>query len=188
MSTSTLGIIIFIACMWCSDRFLRWCKFCWNLPGNHATLIAMSNGAVRVKLSRRIRCTPGSHAFLWIPAIRLIETHPFTLVSDQPVEFLIRGHDGFTDDLYTAAKKQPGMMVRCSVDGGYGQAPNFMNFDRILLVSGGSGASFAFAVAIYLIEQCVASDTMKRIDFVWIMRHPGTSTTWKTSMSGGGQS
>lgn len=176
LATSTLAIIIFIACMWLSDRFLRALKFSLNFFGNNATLIPMQDGAVRVRLQRGISCSAGSHAFLWMPAIRVLETHPFTMVSTDPVEFLIRQYDGYTHDLYKLAHEKPGCVVRCSVDGGYGQVPNFMDFDKIILVAGGSGATFTFAIAISLIRQFAAANVTVSIDFIWTVRYTSKFT------------
>lgn len=173
-SSKTLIVIILIACMWFTDRALRFIKMTWNFFGNYATLTPMSDGAVRIRLHRSIRCKPGSHAFLWMPSIRFFESHPFTLVSSEPVEFLIRKYDGYTNDLYKLAHERPGQTVRCSVDGGYGQVPDFMNFDKVVLVSGGSGASFTFAVALDLIKRCIEANVVKSIDFIWTVRYQST--------------
>ncbi|QKX56546.1 uncharacterized protein TRUGW13939_03651 [Talaromyces rugulosus] len=173
ISKSTVVIIIFTASMWFSDRLLRFAKLCWYFPGNHATIKIMPDGALRVSLSRTMRRSrPGSHAYLWIPAIRCLETHPFTLVS-QDGEFLINVYDGFTHDLRKRVSQEPDKSLRCSVDGPYGQVPDFNSFDRILLVSGGSGASFAFAVALDVIKKRAGSGSTatKMIDFVWSVRH-----------------
>lgn len=159
--------------MWALDRLLRFAKVCWNLYGNHACITPVPDGAVRVKLNRSLKCKPGSHAFLWIPSLRLVETHPFTLVSNEPAEFLIRPCDGFTSDLYKAAQKQPGRLLRCSLDGAYGQVPSFANFDRVVLVAGGSGASFTFAIALDLVKKAAVAHTTKRIDFVWAVKRLG---------------
>lgn len=173
ISSSTVVIIIITVCLWLSDRLLRFLKLGWNFLGNHATINPMPDRAIRVKLSRSILCTPGSHAYLWIPSIRWMETHPFTIVSTHPTEFLVRVHNGFTHELYTAALKQPGMVLRCSIDGGYGQIPNFMSFDRIVLIAGGSGASFTFAVARSIIREAFALNVTKKIDFIWCVRYTG---------------
>ena len=109
-----------------------------------------------------------------MPSIRFFESHPFTLVSSEPVEFLIRKYDGYTNDLYKLAHERPGQTVRCSVDGGYGQVPNFMNFDKVVLVSGGSGASFTFAIALDLIKKCTEANMIKPIDFIWTVRYQST--------------
>jgi predicted ferric reductase len=166
-------IIMFTGCLWGLDRLLRFAKICWNLYGNHASINPVPDGAVRVKLNRSLKCKPGSHAFLWIPSLRLFETHPFTLVSNEPAEFLIRPCDGFTSDLYEAAQKQPGRLLRCSLDGAYGQVPSFTDFDRVVLVAGGSGASFTFAIALDLIKKKAAAHTRRSIDFVWTVRRLG---------------
>ncbi|CRG85705.1 putative ferric reductase transmembrane component [Talaromyces islandicus] len=179
ISRSTLVIIIFTACMWFSDRLLRFVKLCCYFPGNHATLKLLPNGALRVTLSRNMcaSTSAGSHAYLWIPAIRCFETHPFTLVSSSQhanqAEFLINVYDGFTHDLHKIVMQNPGISLRCSVDGAYGQIPDFSRFDRILLVAGGSGASFSFAVALDVIRKCAGSggSATKMIDFVWSVKH-----------------
>ncbi|KAJ5213470.1 hypothetical protein N7449_000639 [Penicillium cf. viridicatum] len=168
-STSTVIIVIFTACLWVMDRIIRGAKILWNFFGNTLTVTALPNNAIRVKLSRRMHSTPGSHAFLWVPAIRWAESHPFTLLSSNPSEFVIRVYDGFTQDLYKAAQASPGRSLRCSVDGAYGQVPNFKVFDKVVLVAGGSGASFTFAIALDLIE--ASKKAVKSIDFVWIVRH-----------------
>lgn len=170
-SSSAVIIVIFTACLWVMDRLIRGAKIVWNFFGNHATVTALPNEALRVKLSRRMHSSPGSHAFLWVPAIRWVESHPFTLLSSTPSEFVIRVYDGFTRDLYKAAQQASGMSLHCSVDGPYGQVPYFKNFDKVVLVAGGSGASFTFAVALDLIES--TTEVVKSIDFIWIVRNHG---------------
>lgn len=98
------------------------------------------------------------------------------MVSTDPVEFLIRQYDGYTHDLYKLAHEKPGCVVRCSVDGGYGQVPNFMDFDKIILVAGGSGATFTFAIAISLIRQFAAANVTVSIDFIWTVRYTSKFT------------
>lgn len=172
-SSSTLIIVIFTACLWIMDRLIRTAKICWNFFGNSASVTALADNAIRVRLNRRINCKPGSHAFLWVPAIRWVESHPFTLVSSNPSEFVIRVYDGFTRDLYKAAQRSPGRVLRCSVDGPYGQVPNFRRFEKVILVAGGSGASFTFAIALDLVEKL--DTAVKTIDFIWAVRQQGKS-------------
>jgi predicted ferric reductase len=172
-SRSTVIIVICIACLWGADRLIRLAKKSRNFVGNNATLTPMADGAVRVKLQRNLQCSPGSHAFLWIPYIRWLETHPFTLVSNEPAEFLVREYNGFTRDLLKIAREQPGKILRCSVDGGYGQIPNFMKFDRVVLVAGGSGATFTFNITLNVLRECARANILKPIDFFWVVRHTG---------------
>lgn len=95
------------------------------------------------------------------------------MVSVDPVQFVIRVYDGFTRDLYKAAQLSPGRSLRCSVDGGYGQVPNFRVYDKVILVAGGSGASFTFAVALKLIEKTAEKSATKSIDFIWTVQYDG---------------
>ena len=170
-SSSTVIIVLCTACLWVLDRIVCGAKIVWNFFGNSATVTALPNGALRVRLRRRMPLSPGSHGFLWVPAIRWVESHPFTLVSSNPTEFVIRVYDGFTRDLYKAAQQAPERPLRCSVDGPYGQVPNFKHFDKVVLIAGGSGASFTFAIALDLIES--SSSKVKSIDFIWVVRHQG---------------
>lgn len=173
-SSSTVIIVIFTACLWAMDRLMRTAKIYWNFFGNSASVTALPDNAIRVRLSRRIHARPGSHAFLWVPAIRWVESHPFTLLSSNPPEFVIRVYDGFTRDLYKAAQASSGRMLRCSLDGPYGQVPNFRRFEKVILVAGGSGGSFTFAVAMDLVEK--SAKTFKSIDFIWAVRQKGKLT------------
>jgi NAD(P)H-flavin reductase len=84
---------------------------------------------------------------------------------------VIRVYDGFTRDLYKAAQSSPGRVLRCSVDGPYGQVPNFRRFEKVILVAGGSGASFTFSIALDLVEK--SDTTIKSIDFIWAVRQQG---------------
>ncbi|KAJ5263505.1 hypothetical protein N7478_011110 [Penicillium angulare] len=170
-SSSTVIIVIFTASLWVTDRLIRGAKMVWNFVGNSATVSALPNEALRIRLNRHLRSSPGSHAFLWVPAVRWVESHPFTLLSSKPTEFVIRVYDGFTRDLYKAAQRAPGRSLRCSVDGPYGQVPNFEVYEKVVLVAGGSGASFTFAIALTLIE--AATKIAKSIDFIWVVRHYG---------------
>lgn len=170
-STSTLIIVVFIACLWMLDRIVRGSKLIWNFFGNSAIVTALPNNAIRMKLSRRMNTRAGSHAFLWIPSIRAFETHPFTMLSSHPTEMVIRVYDGFTYDLYKAAQETPGRSLRCSIDGGYGQVPDFKVFEKVILVAGGSGASFTFSVALDVLNSM--SPITKAIDFIWVVRHQG---------------
>lgn len=174
-TVGVLKITIFVAALWVLERTLRLFKLSWNFFGNYATLTPM-DGAVRIKLNRGVRShQAGSHAFLWLPSMRLFETHPFTMISTEPVEFLVRPYDGFTKKLYQVACTGSGEPVRvhCSVDGPYGQIPNFFDFDRVVLVAGGSGATFTFSIAMDLIKKYTAAGSNKKIDFVWTVKTYG---------------
>jgi hypothetical protein len=50
-----------------------------------------------------------------------------------------------------------------------------MNFDRVVLVAGGSGASFTFGVALNIARRFSPQATRPIIDFIWVVREHGMS-------------
>ncbi|KAG9233151.1 ferric reductase like transmembrane component, partial [Amylocarpus encephaloides] len=168
-------IIIVSGAMWGADRILRACRIVWYSRNNQATIYPLPHGGTRIVLGRSpSRAIPGAHCFLWLPSIRKFETHPFTIVSKSPnLELVISAYDGFTSDLHEYAVKNPGASLRASVDGPYGALPDFSKVsDKIILISGGSGASFTFGVALDTIKKLPAA-SKTTIDFIWTVREQG---------------
>jgi predicted ferric reductase len=175
LATKTLIIVIFTASIWVLDRTLRFMKISLFRFGNTATIDPLPHGGTRIVLRRSPRCAvPGSHCFLWVPGIRTAETHPFTVVSTAPLEFVIAACDGFTRDLHAVALKHPGRSLRASIDGPYGVIPDFDRAARVLLITGGSGASFSLGVAADLVRK-LGDSTTTVIEVVWVVREPGSS-------------
>lgn len=177
LTKKTLYITFFIAAVWVLDRIFRTSKMVSNFLGNKATLTALPHGGVRVTFKRTPwRAIPGAHAFIWLPTIRKAETHPFTIVNTNPLEVVVSAHDGFTKDLRQMAEKKGShdIELRCSVDGPYGTLPSWLNFDKIVLVSGGSGGSFSFGVANDLLKRIESGKFKGKIpiiEFVYVVRH-----------------
>ncbi|CAG8983101.1 hypothetical protein HYALB_00004543 [Hymenoscyphus albidus] len=173
-------IILFVAAsMWGSDRILRGVRILWYSRNNQATIYPLPHGGTRVVLRRSpSRAIPGTHCFLWVPRIRHFETHPFTIASTSPnLELVISASDGFTRDLHEYAVKNPGASLHASIDGSYGALPNFSKTaDKLVLVAGGSGASFTFGVALDTIKK-LASESTTKIDFIWTVREE-EALTW----------
>ncbi|TAQ86359.1 hypothetical protein B7494_g5317 [Chlorociboria aeruginascens] len=166
-------VTVFAGAIWFSDRMLRGFKIIWYSFNNTATITPLSNGGTRIILRRSpSRAIPGTHCFLWIPGIRAIETHPFTIVSaaSGSLELVVAAHDGFTNDLHRYALKHPGVSLYASIDGPYGAIPNFTHVaDKVILVAGGSGATFTFSVAIDMVNRLGAS-MGTTIDFIWAVK------------------
>jgi len=88
------------------------------------------------------------------------------------LSFVIASYDGFTRNLHDYAVKNPGAQLRASIDGPYGNIPDFTKFDKLVLIAGGSGGSFTFGVAIDTIRRLGKDSTMV-IDLVWVVREQG---------------
>lgn len=173
ISQKTLIITIFAACIWVSDRTLRLLKVSFLAFGNTATITPLQCGGTRIVLRRSPRsASPGSHCFVWIPGIRMAETHPFTVVSKNPLEFVIAACDGFTRDLHAFALKHPGQSLRASIHGPYGSAPDFTGASKVLFIAGGSGASFSLGAAVDLVRK-LGNSRATRIEIIWAVRVPG---------------
>ncbi len=119
---------------------------------------------------------PGKHLFLWIPGLRAFQMHPFSIVATQPLELVVNSYNGFTKSLHKKAREQPGIAMRASVEGPYGTFPDPSEYDKIVLVAGGSGGSFTFGIAVNALER-MTEDSKQEIDFVWAVRETGMSTT-----------
>ncbi|KAE8443730.1 hypothetical protein EG329_001410 [Mollisiaceae sp. DMI_Dod_QoI] len=179
-------ITILSGAMWSSDRVLRGLRTLWYAYDNRATITPLPHGGTRIVLQRSpSRSVPGTHCFLWIPKIRAIETHPFTIVSKTPysLELVVAAYDGFTNDLHNYALKNPGATLRASFDGPYGALPNFTEVaDKVILIAGGSGASFTFGVALDIIRKLRSTSKMT-IEFVWTVREQETISWFQKELA-----
>jgi predicted ferric reductase len=168
-------IVIIAASLWIADRTLRFLKLAFYSLGNTATITALPHGGTRIVLKKTpMGAAPGTHCFLWIPGVRATECHPFTILSTRPFEMVVAAHDGFTRDLHAHALKNPGQVLRASVDGPYGTVPDFTLYNKVLFIAGGSGASFTCGVAMDLLHKLGDSATTT-IEFVWVVKEQGES-------------
>jgi predicted ferric reductase len=172
--------------MYTLNRVLRWTRFLYFIPSNTATLTPLhASNATRVTLSRSMtHAAPGSHSFLYIPSIAALQSHPFTMINRDPIEFVVSAQAGFTKRLFEAACEKPGRRVRAGVEGAYGCVPDVSRYDTVVLMAGGSGATFAFALAIEWARRNDA-ESKGRCVFVWSVRTAGESKyfpTFKTAI------
>ncbi|KAK9774496.1 putative Ferric reductase like transmembrane component [Seiridium cardinale] len=159
------------AALWLSDRLIRFTRLIFNGVNNEATVYPLPNGGTQVLLKKPLpRAIPGKHCFVWLPKVRLFETHPFTIVSNSPTELIVNAYSGFTRDLAKYARENPGAVLKVSLEGPYGTFPDPIDFDKVLLVAGGSGASFTFGMASNMLEK-MTGHSDQQIEFIWTVRH-----------------
>ncbi|KAF7540943.1 hypothetical protein G7Z17_g12064 [Cylindrodendrum hubeiense] len=166
--------ILFLTCtaagIWTLDRFIRLIRLAINSANNTVTLTPLPHGGTRLLFAKPpYGAALANHSFLWIPSIRALEAHPFTIVATNPFEFVVAAHDGFTRALHNYAVHNPGASLRASVEGPYGKFPNPRDHDKVILIAGGSGASFTVGVALSMLEQ--NSGNEKSIMFIWMIKH-----------------
>ncbi|TEA14217.1 putative ferric reductase transmembrane component [Colletotrichum sidae] len=159
--------------MWVLDRIIRAVGVLRNLLNNRVTFMPLADGATRLLLEKPGPETalPGSHCFLWIPRIRMFESHPFTIVSNDHsgLELVMKSHRGFTGAVGTFAAANPGRTAWGSVDGSYGSCPDTEKYDKLVLVAGGSGAAFAFGLVNRMLNRC-ERPKLQSVDFYWAVR------------------
>jgi len=173
IADKTLIVTLIAAVAWILDRIIRACRVLYYSANNEATLHPLPGGGTKIVLKKApARAEPGKHCFVWIPAIRKFETHPFTIHRSDPVEFTVKARDGFTSDLHKYAAANPGVAVKASVDGPYGTFPDPMEFDKIVLIAGGGGATFTFGLAVNVLER-MGEEDKKQIVFIWAVREHG---------------
>lgn len=109
--------------------------------------------------------------------MKICQRHPFTLVSTQPAEFVIQAQGGFTKALHLAACRNPGGTYRAAIEGPYCVVPNTQGYDKVMLIAGGTGATFTVAMALDWARRHRTSQQRSTLDFVWIVRNK-TSFGW----------
>ncbi|KAL2187047.1 hypothetical protein L209DRAFT_289886 [Thermothelomyces heterothallicus CBS 203.75] len=170
IANKTLVVVLIAASMWSVDRVIRACRVLYYSTNNEARLYPLPDGSTKVVFKKvPSRTRPGKHCFIWIPAIRKFEAHPFTIHGSSPVEFTVKARYGFTSDLHKYAAAHPGEAVTASIDGPYGTFPDPMGFDKIVLIAGGGGATFTFGIAVNVLER-MHEDSPKDIVFIWSVR------------------
>ncbi|PNY26355.1 ferric reductase transmembrane component [Tolypocladium capitatum] len=166
--------------IWVLDRLIRLARLVLYSTNNSVQLTPLPNGGTRVTLTKPpVGAASGTHCFLWIPKIRSCETHPFTIAAVDPLEFIVASYDGFTSDLRRYAVSHPGAFLRASVEGPYGAIPDPAEYYTVVMVAGGSGASFTFGVALDMLRR-LPSDASKQIVFIWAVKH-SASLDWFSS-------
>ena len=170
---SIIYITVGGAGVWVLDRLVRAGRVLVYSVNNTASLYPLPGGGTRIVLRKApVGARAGEHCFVWIPRIRMLETHPFTIVSTEPLEFVVAAQDGFTRELHDYAERHPGASLRASVEGSYGTRADVARYDAVVMIAGGSGASYTFA---HVLEMCRRDEiaSCPKIMFTWIVRDYG---------------
>ncbi|PWY90461.1 metalloreductase [Aspergillus sclerotioniger CBS 115572] len=164
------------------------------LPGN-VTLIAIENPGIRWK--------PGQHVFLTCHSIVPLQSHPFTISSipgDNSLVMYVRAEKGGTRRFFRYASKNhhvlrgsdtsPAKEARAAfVEGPYGCMRPLQQFDSVILLAGGMGATFTVPCLRDIVARWRTESTQgqsskltrlaatKRIRFVWVIKSR-TQLSW----------
>jgi len=153
----------------------------------HTKLVQLLSPIPASKMGR-FNIAPGQHVYLSIPPesvqskIPLLSIHqllfnPFTVadVSPRRILLVLRTLNGPTTTTLKRLTKLPASDVGINIEGPYGAARRFPNFaaefDRILLVAGGVGATFILPIY-HRVTSGMGSEgfNASRVELIWAMR------------------
>lgn len=165
-----LSLLMGVVAIWSFERFSRVFRVIYRNIGAGGTrtfVEALPGGATRVTvdLARPWTFRPGQHAYIYMPSLSLLSSHPFSVAwseeADQlmnekgfvmdrqdilemrktSISFVIRERTGFTANLYKKAKNAPNgcFNAKCFVEGPYGSAHVMHSYGTVMLFAGGIG-------------------------------------------------
>ncbi|KAH6677409.1 ferric reductase-like protein like transmembrane component [Halenospora varia] len=144
---------------------------------------------------KRFYASPGQHVYLSIPpestpkstsapSIHDLLFNPFTVaeVSSKDVTLVLRTLNGPTTQAIDNLSKLPKAKPPINIEGPLGSSKHFpnlaVNYDRILLVAGGVGATFVLPIYRHIQEQLEnEAKSPDRATFIWSMRS-ASEATW----------
>ncbi|WVF72580.1 hypothetical protein IAT40_007397 [Kwoniella sp. CBS 6097] len=181
--------------VWGLDRAIRMCRvalltFKAFARSGKNTLAVMSDeksGLIRLSISTSIRITPrpGDYYFLYTPlSLKPWENHPFTVASweqnpsgnSTTLHFLVAPQTGATKRWRKKVLKRKDRTdnVRILLEGPYGHTNPIEQFERVLLVAGGSGIT---SMLPYIYKLChhdknerFDNITTRFVTLVWIVK------------------
>lgn len=151
-----------------------------------AKVTAISPNLLRIQIPTKLEWHPGQHVFLRFLGLRLFESHPFSISSlsrtsgneTNSMEFLVSSQSkwGFTHSLLNRLEKAGGKTMELTVilDGPFGQEKKeWLAFDSVLLIAGGSGISKMLPVLLDLMITPESERRCQRVDLIWARRYQG---------------
>ena len=203
-----VGLLVF-------DRVCRYLFMAWNNLSvlhpkstgsgwaNVATFTPLPGKVTKITIPDPVMSwKPGQHAFVSCHAILPFQSHPFSITSipsDRCLEFIVRAERGGTRKLFSYASKVNPVLGEAGngpsatgkdsklvvIDGPYGRMRNLRQFDSVMFISGGMGATFTMPLLRDIVEgwksECNREDSgsklqfrapslTKRVRFVWVIR------------------
>lgn len=159
---------------------IRWARALGRNGFQQADVHAIDQDFLRVSIpSRGLKWSASQHYLVRFYAGGLsgLSSHPFT-VSSTPgsggIELIIRCRAGITDRLARQIATSSGSRAfKVLLDGPYGGLPtHFHNFEHVILVAGGSGASFALGALRFLVKD---PRRVRRISILFASHSQGES-------------
>ena len=127
--------------------------------------------------SARRKYVPGQHIYIGFPTLaQKLRINPFSIANPSPtkdnhVQLIARALSGTTAQLASLAiTPQP---TKLTIEGPYGSAayfPCISDYERVLFVAGGVGATFTLPLYLDLLKQKADGRSVPSVRFVWTVR------------------
>ncbi|KAK9461531.1 FAD-binding domain-containing protein [Lipomyces oligophaga] len=152
------------------DRINRF-KNAHNVIGRTTIL---SGNTVKLSLdvhstAREIHWKAGQYVYVSVSELARQQAHPFTIASPpnpNSLDLIIRARKGFSKSLFLSEASEH----KVTFHGPYGSPPSFEGADRVILLAGGAGISYAYPESIELASATghyAASNP--EVDFLWVV-------------------
>lgn len=180
----------------------------WN---HSATFTPLPGNVTRVTIENPgVRWQPGQHVFLTCHSVVPLQCHPFTIASipdDKKMEFFIRAENGGTRRFFQYASKAENLMGQGEVasqssrsifiEGPYGHMRPLRQFDSVVLLAGGMGATFTMPLLRDIVSAWKMESTKnggstshraarlavtKRLRFVWVVKSRSQLTWFESQL------
>ena len=197
------GYVMAATVIWIIERGIRLISLLRRNIGNGGTkaeVEALPGDAVRVTLrvAKPWKFTPGQHVYMYMPAVGLLTSHPFSLawseeeddwstekalpVSRQDafgksrtnMSLIIRRRTGFTDTLFKKAEMSPGgkFTTTTLVEGPYG-SQSFASYGTVMLFAAGVGITHQVPHVRDLVAGYAnGTHATRKVTLVWIIQSP----------------
>lgn len=194
---SQITLLYGVVAIWATERFTRICIVMYRNVGKGGTTTlveALPGNACRVtvELARPWSFKPGCHAYLYMPSIGFMTSHPFSIAwtedECQPdnekgivttqkssISFVIRARTGFTAKLFAKAEAQPEgkLWVKCYAEGPYGGLHMMDSYGTVMMFAGGVGITHQVPHVRELVKgYAEGTVAARKIVLVWIIQSP----------------
>ncbi|KAK2630133.1 hypothetical protein QTJ16_000953 [Diplocarpon rosae] len=196
-----LTLLYGVVGIWAAERAIRVIKLVYrNGGGSRALVEALPGNAVRVTVNmpRPWTFKPGQHAYLYMPSIGLMTSHPFSVAwSDEAghlegeklamsrqdvlamrktsMSFVIRERTGFTSKLFRKAEGSPDQRFYTTTfaEGPYGGKHMMASYGTVMLFAGGVGITHQVPHIRNLVAGYAnGSVAARKVVLVWCIQSP----------------
>lgn len=183
--------------VWGFDRLCRFLHLIYNnrlwrllilrkSPAMTAQAELLRDDAIRLTLRRNMSWSPGHHVYVTIPAVSHwpLEAHPFSIAT-HPLEgqtedpdgrrviLIVRPREGLTRRLANRLERQTEGREELTllVDGPYGSPPSIISYPTVVLIAGGTGASYTMSYLLDIIHNFkIKNCATRRVVFAWAVK------------------